>query len=153
VSFCNTNEISRRLKMVGFAMHCSALSSRLLDLKNRRGIDQTPAGDQYRMFQLTNEERGDFAEFAANLRFLVTPWTNERSEEYWQESGKHEYTDYEFHQLFDPFQRDKTELVVALLERIGNGELLDEDETKAAMDFLRMLSARAHANTDHGGCF
>jgi hypothetical protein len=155
MSFCGTIALNRRWKMLGFAMHCSALAHKLLDLKYKRdNIDKTPAGDQIRMFYLTTEDREDFAKFAANLKFLITPWTNEHNEEYWAEYRKHEYTDYDFHKLFDPlYAETKTAPVVALLERVGNGEELSEEETKIAMDFLHMLSARAHAETDEGGCF
>lgn len=154
MSFCGTIEHNRRWKMLGFAMHCSGLAHKLLDLKYKRdNIDKTPAGDQIRMFYLSTEDREDFSKFAANLKFIVTPWTNEHNEEYWKEYGKHEYMDYEFHELFDSFYSDKTLEVVALLERVGNGEELSEEETKTAMDFLHMLSARAHARTDRGGCF
>ena len=154
MSFCGTIEHNRRWKMLGFAMHCSGLAHKLLDLKYKRdNVDKTPAGDQFRLFQLTTEEREDFAKFAANLRFLITPWTNEHGEEYWAEYRRHEYADYDFYKLFDPFYSDKTDVVIALLERVGNGEELSEDETKTTMDFLHMLSARAHAQVDDGGCF
>jgi hypothetical protein len=148
---CQPNR--ERFRWLTFALHCTALAHRLFDLKHKRGIDQTPAGEQYRMFQLTNEDREDFIKFAANLRFLITPWTAEHSEEYWKECGKHEYTEYEFQKLFDPFQRDKTEAVIVLLEKVGNGEKLNEEEMLSVRDFLLMLNGYALSNIDHGGCF
>lgn len=139
--------------MLGFAMHCSGLAHKLLDLKYKRdNIDKTPAGDQIRMFYLTTEDREDFAKFAANLKFLITSFAN--GSEYYKECVKHEYYQHEFIKLFDPlYAETKTAPVIALLERVGNGEELTEEETKTAMDFLHMLSARAHAEGEYGGCF
>jgi hypothetical protein len=151
MSFCGTQDINQRFRMFGFYLHCEALAHKLFDLKHKH--EASDNARQIRLFQLTMEDREDFAKFAANLRFFITPWTNERSAEYWQESAKQEYSNYEFHKLFDPFQRDKSEAVIALLERVGNGEALTEEELKTAVEFLRMLGARAHSNIDHGGCF
>lgn len=156
----NCNSLNDRWRMLGFAMHASGLAHKLLDLKYKRdNVDKTPAGDQIRLFYLTTEQREDFRKFAANLRWLITEHqiisTDEgvTSESYWKGYGEHEYTDYEFRTLFDPFYQDKTETVIALLERVGNGEELTEEETKTAMDFLHMLSAHAHSRIDRGGCF
>lgn len=154
MSFCGTIALNRRWRMLGFGMHCSGLAHQLLDLKYKHNnIDKTPAGDQIRMFVLTTEQREDFVKFAANLKFFITAWTNDHNEEYWAEYGKHEYTDYELFKLFEHIPNDQSEAVIALLERVGNGEELSDEETKAAMDYLHMLSARAHANVDDGGCF
>jgi hypothetical protein len=156
----NCNAHNDRLRMVGFAMHCSGLAHQLLDLKYKRNnIDKTPAGDQIRMFNMTLEDRADFRKFAGNLRWLVTEHAvihtddGVTSDSFWQGYREYEYTDYEYRTLFDPFYVDKTLAAVALLEKVGNGEELTEEETKAAMDFLHMLSAHAHARTDRGGCF
>lgn len=154
MSFCGTIEHERRWRMLGFFMHCSALASQLLDLKYKRAHDKSKDDEgQMRLFHMTTEQREDFAKFAANIRFLITPWTNETSEGYWKECYKHEYHDYDFQKLFDPFYREKTEAVVLLLEKAGRGEELTEEETRTAMEFLHMLGGRAHALTHHGGCF
>jgi hypothetical protein len=160
MSFCGTPDLNRRLRMVGFSMHCSGLCHRLMDLKYKRdNIDKTPAGDQIRMFYLTTEDREDFRKFAANLRWLIaehavtTTEEGVTSESYWKGYGEHEYTEYEFFTLFDSFYKEKTERAIALLERVANGEELSEEETADAMSFLHMLGGRAHALTDRGGCF
>jgi hypothetical protein len=154
MSFCGTIALNRRWRFLGFGMHCSGLAHQLLDLKYKRNnIDKTPAGDQIRMFVLTTEQREEFAKFAANLKFFVTQWDNEHGEEYWAEYRKHEYTDYEFWGIMEHIPEADKLAVIALLERVGNGEELNDEETKTAMDFLHMLSARAHAHVDDGGCF
>lgn len=153
MNFCGTIRLQKRMQMTGFAMHCSMLAHKLLDLKYKRdNIDKTPAGDQIRMFVLTNEDRADFAKFAANLKWITSLETD--TEAYWKEYAKHEYAAHDFFKLFDPlYVETKTAPVVALLERVGNGEELSEEEYKTAMEFLHMLSARAHAECDDGGCF
>jgi hypothetical protein len=151
MSFCGTIELERRWKMFNFAMHCDGLAFRLFHLKHdRTKLDEN---GQAQLFQTALKDREDFAKFAANLRFFSEVWTNERSEEYWKEYGKHEYTDYEFHELFNDVLREKTGFIIPILEKVGNGEQLTDEETKSAMDFLHGLSARAHAKIDRGGCF
>lgn len=159
MSFCGTIEHNRRWKMLGFGMHCSGLASQLLDLKYKRTLDEKRAGtkdEQMRLFNVTTEQRADFTKFAKNLHWFLKETqeahTKDR-ESYWRECRDHEYTDYEFYQFFESYPDEKMKPVIALLERVGNGEGLTEGETKTAMDFLFELSGHAHAMTDRGGCF
>lgn len=153
MSFCGTIEHERRWRMVGFSMHCSGLAHQIFSLKHGRDI--VDENGQTQLFQMTLEQREEFAKFAKNLRWLITEHklVDGHSESYWQGYRDHEYTDYSYFELFDPFSRDKTEAVVNLLDKVGSGEQLSEEEIKQVMDFLHMLSARAHARTNPGGCF
>jgi hypothetical protein len=139
-----------RWKMLTLALHCVALISHLLDLKhNRMSVEED---GQTRLFKMTLKDREDFVKFAANLRWLITDH-KVGDKDFWGGYSEFQYTDYEFRTLFDPFYREQTEAIVALLEKIGNGEELTEDEAKTAIDFLHLLNGRALARIDHGGCF
>ena len=145
---CNANR--DRWKMLTLALHCTALISRLFDLKhNRMSVEED---GQTRLFQLTLKDREEFAKFAKNLRWLITDH-KVGDKDFWDGYSQFQYTDHEFRELFDPFYREKTEAVVALLGKIGNGEKLTEDETGTVVDFLHLLNGRALARIDHGGCF
>lgn len=149
MSFCGTPN-QDRWKMLTLALHCVALWTRLLDLKyNRMSVEED---GQTRLFQTTIKDREDFAKFAKNLRWLITDH-KVGGKDFWSGYSEFQYTDHEFRELFDPFYKEKTEAIVALLEKIGNGEGLTEDETKTAIDFLHLLNGRALARIDHGGCF
>jgi len=138
--------------MLGFSMQCGSLSAQLLNFKYKRSRDKSTDDDgQMRLFHMTLEQREEFTKFAANLRWIISDSTD--AEAYWKGHGEHQYTDYEFRKLFDPFQKDKTEAAIALLEKVGNGVELTDEEFRTTMDFLNMLQAYAHANTHHGGCF
>jgi hypothetical protein len=146
----NCNAHSDRWKMLSLAMHCTALLSRLMDLKyNRMSVEED---GQTRLFQMTLKDREDFSKFAKNIRWLITDH-KVGDKDFWGGYTEFQYTDHEFRELFDPLYREKTEAVIALLEKVGNGETLSEDETKAVMEFLHLLNGRALARIDHGGCF
>ena len=145
---CTAN--SDRWKFLAFAMHCLTLSSSLHDLKhNRMSVEED---GQTRLFQMTLEMREDFAKFAKNLRWLITDHKAD-DKDFWGGYSEFEYTDYEFRTFFDSLYREKTEAVIALLEKLGNGEKLSEDETKTVADFLLLLNAQALSRIDRGGCF
>lgn len=147
--------------MQGFSMHCSGLASQLLDLKYKRSHDEKIAGEQepqMRLFHITNEEREGFAKFAKNLRWFLDEtqqahMKNGHDSGYWAEYHEHEYVDYEFFKFFEGYTDAEIKPTILLLERVGNGEELSEDDTKTAMDFLHDLSGRAYARTNRGGCF
>ena len=58
------------MKLRSFAMDCHAMISQLMHLIFAKGMDKTTAGDQYRLFQLTTEERERLSKFAKNLRWF-----------------------------------------------------------------------------------
>jgi hypothetical protein len=153
MNWCGTLEHNRHWKMLGFAMHCSGLAHSLMALREH-GVDETPAGPQYRLFQLDNKEREEFAKFAANLRwFLKENYDREHDDAYWEEYGKHKYTDYEFFSFFDRFSDEEVKPHIEAMEKVAAGEPLKD--IKPLMDFLNMLSSRAHGIVDdmRGGCF
>ena len=147
---------------MGFGSHCSGLASQLLDLKYKRTDEEKRSGekdDQLRLFHLTNEQREDFLKFAGNLRWFIadhkvtTTEGGVTSESFWEGYRKFEYTDYDIVRLFEFVKKEEVEAVAAMLERVGNGETLTDEETKTAMNWLHAVGHRAHAHADDGGCF
>jgi hypothetical protein len=154
MSFCGTIRLEKRMKMRGFAMRCSSLAGQLLELKYKRGYDKTEAGDQLRLFQLTNDERDALTKFSKNLRWFVDEH-KEHGEEYWKAYRELDYVDYEFWKLFDSMKKEDTAAAADILDRAGREEQLTDEEIKTAQSFLHRLSSRADSRADYddGGCF
>lgn len=153
MNFCGTIALNRRMKIRGFGMHCDALAHMLYDAQKHHGVDKTPAGDQYRLFQLDNEQRAKFGKFALTLRLLTTDFP-EHDEAYWKMYADTDFNDYEFFQMLENHSAE-AQPIIASLEKVAGGEILTEVEYEAAKKFLRMLAARGHAAADDldGGCF
>lgn len=157
MNFCGTIPHERRWRMLGFAMHCEMLASRLLNLKYKRTNEERSGekNEQLQFFHLTNEEREEFLKFAGNLRWLVEDHkiiNVDESDSFWEGYRKFEYVDYEIRRLFDRAKEDVYS-VAALLEKAGNEETLTDEEIKTAMHWLSTMGSRAHARGDDGGCF
>jgi hypothetical protein len=151
MSFCGTIRMQDYWKMRGFNLHCLSLMHKLLDLGHGQEVDKTEAGDQFRLFQLTSEEREDFRKFAANLRWLL----QENREAYSKEYGKHEHDGYRLLKLFEFVPDSEMKPVVETLERVARGEKPNEEDLGKAVDFLRRIGNRAEAAAEgsRGGCF
>lgn len=162
MSFCGTHPRDR-WKMMGFAMHCSGLKSRLMDLYEESfakkdgkvpRLAQNEENGQIEMFPMETKDREDFAKFAANLRwFLKENQSREHDKEFWAEWGKHEYSDYDFFKFFERYTDEEMKPFIEQMEQIASGARLDD--YKSLMDFLGGLSSRAYGISDdmRGGCF
>ena len=151
MSFCGTIALRKKMELRSFYMHCHSLAAKLIHLKYEVGIDKTDAGDQLRLFQLTNDERADFAKFALNLRFLTETHT-EHGEAYWKLYRETDYNSYDFFKMLQGHE-EEAKPCIAALEKVAGGEKLTEEETKAAHDFLYKIGYRADGMADDGGCF
>jgi hypothetical protein len=150
-NFCGTQALEKRMKLRGFGMHCQAMSHQIALLRHERPVDRTEAGDQYRMFTLTNDERAQFAKLAKNLRLLTEEHTIHDAA-YWQLYRDTDYNNYEFFKMLDGHE-EEAKPVIAALEKIAGGEKLTEEETKIASEFLYRLGCRSDSMVDDGGCF
>lgn len=163
MSFCGTHRERDRWKFMGFAMHCSGLTSRLMELYEEvfaKEKGKTPRlakneeNGQIEMFPMPTKDREEFAKFAANLRwFLKENNGREHDKAFWAEWGKHEYSDYDFFKFFESYTDEEMKPFIEQMERIANGERLED--YKPLMDFLNRMSSRAHGISDdmRGGCF
>ena len=145
------------MKMRSFGWHCSGLCSLILDVKYRRTSDEWRSGNkeaQMELFVLTTEERERCLKFAKNLRWFTDAEEKRHKEDrdaYWKEYRDIEYSGYDFYLLFDGEKDEDIVAAAEALERIGNGETLEDP--KPLMDYLHKLGARAEARTDDEGCF
>ncbi len=153
MSFCGTPALQKRMKLRGFGMRCDTLAHMLTDLKHRKGTDRTEAGDQYRLFELTVEERAELAKFAKNLRLLTEEHTVHDAA-YWKLYRDTDYNEYEFFVMLKG-REEEAKPCIAALEKAAGGAKLDDAEHKAAYAFLRSLASRGHYHADDldGGCF
>jgi hypothetical protein len=151
MNFCGTQALEKRMKLRGFGMHCQAISHQLVHLLHGRPVDQTAAGEQYRMFQLTIEEREQFAKLAKNLR-LLTEEHSIHDDTYWQLYRDTDYNNYEFFKMLDGYE-EAAKPVIAALEKVAAGERLTKEETETAREFLYSLGCRSDSMVDDGGCF
>jgi|SRR5271154_3382111 len=151
MNFCGTQALERRMKLRGFGMHCQAMSHQLVFLLHGRPVDQTKAGEQYRLFQLTLDERAEFTKLAKTLR-LLTEEHSIHDDAYWQLYRDTDYNNYEFFKMLDGYE-EQAKPVIAALEKVAGGEKLTEEETKIAQEFLYSLGCRSDSMVDDGGCF
>ena len=153
MSFCGTIALNKKMKVRGFGMRCDTLVHMLVELKHGQGVDKTEAGDQFRLFELTTEQRAEFAKFAKNLR-LLTEEHKVHDAAYWQLYRDTDYNEYEFFKMLDG-REEEAKPCIAALEKAAGGAKLDEAEHKAACAFLRSLASRGHYHADDldGGCF
>lgn len=151
MSFCGTQAFVKRMKLRSFGMHCQAMSTQLALLRHERPVDKTAAGDQYRMFTLTNEERAEFEKLAKNLRLLTEEHTIHDAA-YWQLYRDTDYNNYEFFKMLDGHE-EEAKPCIAALEKVAGGAKLTEEETKTASEFLYSLGCRSNGMVDDGGCF
>lgn len=157
MSFCGTLRERDRWKFQGLYFTCSGLASQLLDLHINREAEKegklphgAKKGEQMNLFALDKETRERFTKFAANLRWF-TDEHNIHDENYWKSYHEHEYNDYDFFMFFKSFSPDELNTIATALEKVGNGESLDN--FKELMDKLNAMGSRAYANVDRGGCF
>lgn len=161
----NCNRDRDSWKWLTMSMHFSALSSTLIDLEDERYAvskgkksrrAKAEEGGQMRLFPLDMEQRADFALMAKNLRFYTKERLNDghaHDEAYWKEYNELPYSGYEMYGFFERYTDEELKLHADMLEKIGNGEPLEE--YLPLIKFLDKLSSHAHWKHDEhrGGCF
>lgn len=157
MSFCGTLRERDRWKFQGLAFTCSGLATQLHELMFKQLAEKEgklPHGakksEQMKLFTLDTDTRARFTKFAANLRWFTTEH-DIHDDNYWKGYRDHEYHDYDFFMFFKSHSPEELNKMADALEKIGNGEELED--YKEVLEALDAMSSRAMAKVDRGGCF
>jgi len=160
---CNRDELS--WKWLTMTMHFSGLSSQLIDLEDERYATKkgkkphranAEEDGQMRLFPLTMEQRAEFIALAKNLRWFTKENVESKhvhDAAYWKAYNEIPYNGYEMYDFFERYTDEELKTHADMLEKVGNGEPLDD--YMPLIKFLQRLSDHAHwkHNDARGGCF
>jgi hypothetical protein len=155
MSFCGTPRLEKRWKMRGFASTCHGFVSQLMHMKYKQAYDTTAAGDQYRLFHFSNEERDGLKKFAKNLLHFQKDVKREHDGAYWVEFRELEFHNYDFYVLFERVDDDELRTVAAIIDRAADEYVPTDEEYKTVKEFLNRLAHRADSRAEDydDGCF